>query len=187
LAARWIGHGTRELLIQALAHVRNKSLDAIRQSADLPQVFAQFDRHYEQRTGTRSRPYPGALEALSALKSQSCRLAVVTNKEGRHTDTVLRVHDLTHWFDVVISGDTLPTKKPDPAGVLHCLTQWGLSPSEALFVGDSSIDAQTARRAGVAVHLFTHGYNMGQDVRDSQPDRVLDHFSQLLRAVKVAG
>jgi phosphoglycolate phosphatase len=127
--------------------------------------------------------YPGVLETLGALRAQRCHLAVVTNKEGRHTDTVLRALGLSSAFDMVISGDTLPTKKPNPSGVQHCLQRWGVAPEQALFVGDSSIDAQTARNAGVAVFLMTYGYNMGADVRDSQPDRVLDHFGQVLRAV----
>jgi phosphoglycolate phosphatase len=183
LAARWIGHGTRELLVQGLAHARHTSLDAVRADPALPEVFAVFDGHYERRTGTRSHLYPGVLETLGALRAQRCHLAVVTNKEGRHTDTVLRALGLSSAFDMVISGDTLPTKKPNPSGVQHCLQRWGIAPEQALFVGDSSIDAQTARNAGVAVFLMTYGYNMGADVRDSQPDRVLDHFGQVLRAV----
>jgi len=183
LAARWIGHGTRELLVQGLAHARHTSLDAVRADPTLPEVFAVFDGHYERRTGTRSHLYPGVLETLGALRAQRCHLAVVTNKEGRHTDTVLRALGLSNAFDMVISGDTLPTKKPNPSGVQHCLQRWGFAPDQALFVGDSSIDAQTARNAGVAVFLMTYGYNMGADVRDSQPDRVLDHFGQVLRAV----
>lgn len=183
LAARWIGHGTRELLVQGLAHARHTSLDAVRADPALPEVFAVFDGHYERRTGTRSHLYPGVLETLGALRAQRCHLAVVTNKEGRHTDTVLRALGLSSAFDMVISGDTLPTKKPNPSGVQHCLQRWGIAPEQALFVGDSSIDAQTARNAGVAVFLMTYGYNMGADVRDSHPDRVLDHFGQVLRAV----
>ncbi len=183
LAARWIGHGTRELLVQGLAHARHTSHDAVRADPALPEVFAVFDGHYERRTGTRSHLYPGVLETLGALRAQRCHLAVVTNKEGRHTDTVLRALGLSSAFDMVISGDTLPTKKPNPSGVQHCLQRWGIAPEQALFVGDSSIDAQTARNAGVAVFLMTYGYNMGADVRDSHPDRVLDHFGRVLRAV----
>ncbi|MEY2780554.1 MAG: Phosphoglycolate phosphatase [Pseudomonadota bacterium] len=187
LAARWIGHGTRELLIQGLAHARGMDLHAVRDDPRLPEVFATFDGHYERRTGTRSHLYPGVREALETLRAHHCRLAVVTNKEGRHTDTVLRAHGLSSAFDMVISGDTLPTKKPNPSGVLHCLQRWGVAPQDALFVGDSSIDAQTARQAGVSIFLMSYGYNMGADVRESRPDRVLDHFSQVMRAVLKPG
>jgi phosphoglycolate phosphatase len=176
----WIGHGTKELLIQALASVTNTSVEAVRQGADLKQALPVFDRHYQARCGTRSHLYPQVREVLAALRARGCKLAVVTNKEGRYTDTVLRVHDLHAAFDVIVSGDTFPVKKPDPTSVLTYLSRWGINPSEALFVGDSSIDAATARNAGVPVWLLPYGYNMGQPVQVCAPDRVIADFSALL-------
>ena len=176
---RWIGHGTHELLIQALATATGSDAAGVRAGDLLAGAGATFDRHYQQRCGTRSRPYAGVREALARLRARGVRLAVVTNKEGRYTDTVLRAHGLTTTFDRVISGDTLPTKKPDPAGVLACLHEFGVLRQRALFVGDSSIDAATARNAGVAVWLLPHGYNMGEPVERARPDRVIADFSAL--------
>jgi phosphoglycolate phosphatase len=177
---RWIGHGTRELLIQALAQVSGQDAAQVRHSALLGDALPVFDRCYQARCGTRSHLYPHVRETLARLRERGCRLAVVTNKEGRYTDTVLRVHGLLEAFDLVVSGDTLPTRKPDPAGVLLGLRQWQVDPARALFVGDSSIDAATARRAGLAVWLLPYGYNMGAPVQDCRPDRVIDDFSELL-------
>lgn len=182
LATRWIGHGTRELVAQALAHATGADLASARLEARLPQALARFDHHYQGCVGTRCLLYPQVRETLTALGERGCRLAVVTNKEGRHTERVLRALQLQQAFDCVISGDTLPTRKPDPAGVRFCLERWRIRPTQALFVGDSAIDAQTARRAGVPVYLMRYGYNGGLDVRASRPDRVLDHFSELLQA-----
>ncbi len=175
----WIGNGTRELLIQALAFVRRISGAQVRASADLPVIAAEFNRHYEARCGTRSQPYPHVREVLQALRADGVRLAVVTNKEGRYTQRVLDAHGFSPLFDRVISGDTLPTKKPDPAGVRACLAAFGVPPPRALFVGDSSIDAATARNAGLPVWLLPYGYNMGQPVAACAPDRVLDDFLAL--------
>jgi phosphoglycolate phosphatase len=177
---RWIGHGTKELLIQALAQVSGQGVEKVRQSPELREALPVFDRCYQARCGTRSLLYPHVRETLAMLRERGCRLAVVTNKEGRYTDTVLRVHGLHEAFDLVVSGDTLPTKKPNPAGVLRGLGDWGISPDKALFVGDSSIDAATARNAGVAVWLLPYGYNMGASVEDCRPDRVIQDFSELL-------
>ncbi|MDP1656157.1 MAG: phosphoglycolate phosphatase [Hylemonella sp.] len=177
---RWIGHGTRELLIQALAFVRQLPVDAIRTSDTLPMIAAEFDRHYQRRCGTRSQLYPQVREALQQLRQQGVRLAVVTNKEGRYTQTVLAAHDLVPLFDRVVSGDSLPTKKPDPAGIHSCLTQFEVRPERALFVGDSSIDVATARNAGVPVWALPYGYNMGQPIEACAPDRVIADFSMLL-------
>lgn len=176
---RWIGHGTRELLVQALAHVREQSVAEVRAAADLPQIAAVFDTHYQRRCGTRSHLYPHVREVLQTLRGQGVRLAVVTNKEGRYTQTVLAAHDLEPLFDRVVSGDTLSTKKPDPAGIRSCLAQFEVDISRALFVGDSSIDVATARNAGVPVWALPYGYNMGQPIEACGPDRVIADFSAL--------
>ncbi len=173
---RWIGYGTRELLIQALAFVRKLSVDAVRAFDTLPLIAAEFDRHYQRRCGTRSQLYPQVREALQQLRQQGVRLAVVTNKEGRYTQTVLAAHALVPLFDRVVSGDSLPTKKPDPAGIHSCLAQFEVRPERALFVGDSSIDVATARNAGVPVWALPYGYNMGQPIEACAPDRVIDDF-----------
>ena len=176
----WIGHGTRSLLIQALAYSGGVSVDSVRSSANLGTVAAAFDGHYQRRCGTRSHLYPQVRETLTALKARGVKLAVVTNKEARYTRTVLDAHQLTPLLHQVVSGDTLPTKKPDPAGIHLCLAQFGIVPARALFVGDSSIDVATARNAGVAVWALPYGYNMGQPIEACAPDRVIADCSVLL-------
>lgn len=179
---RWIGHGTRTLLVQALAFARGQTVEQVRAWPDLTDIAAVFDRHYQARCGTRSHLYPHVREVLKALRNQGVRLAVVTNKEGRYTQTVLAAHDLGPMFDRVVSGDTLPTKKPDPAGIRSCLVQFEVDATRALFVGDSSIDVATARNAGVPVWALPYGYNMGQPIEACGPDRVIADFSALTAA-----
>ena len=179
LVNNWIGHGTRELLIQALSFVGKTSEEKIRQSPGLNPIAAEFDRNYQKRCGTRSHLYPQVREVLATLRAQGVKLAVVTNKEGRYTQTILEVHNLANQFDAVISGDTLPVKKPNPAGIEHCLAQFNVPKDRALFVGDSSIDVATARNAGIAVWALPYGYNMGQPIESCEPDRVIADISLL--------
>lgn len=176
----WIGHGTRELLIQALAWCQGTSTNAVRHSAEFPRIEAAFQGHYLARCGTRSHLYPQVRETLTKLRAQGVKLAVVTNKEDRYTRTVLDAHRLTPLFDRVISGDTLPVKKPDPAAIHACLNDFGVAPVRALFVGDSSIDVATARNGGIAVWALPYGYNMGQPIEACGPDRVVTDVSALL-------
>jgi len=176
----WIGHGTRTLLIQALAFAGKTNVATVSASSNLKLMAAEFDGHYQRRCGTRSHLYPQVRETLVALRGQGVKLAVVTNKEGRYTRTVLDVHQLSPLLDCVVSGDTLPTKKPDPAGIQSCLAQFAVPPHRALFVGDSSIDVATARNAGVAVWALPYGYNMGQPIEACAPDRVIADCSALL-------
>ncbi len=176
----WIGHGTRELLISALAYVQHKPIEAVRTDALLPAYLAEFDVHYQQRCGTRSHLYPQVRETLTALFELGVKLAVVTNKEGRYTTTVLNAHNLMPLLHRVVSGDTMPVKKPNPAGIQSCMEQFGVAPERALFVGDSSIDVATARNAGIAVWALPYGYNMGQPIEACAPDRVIADCSVLL-------
>jgi len=176
----WIGHGTLTLLVQAVADRSGQSVEAVRSGELLRQMLPAYDGFYQQRCGTRSHLYPKVRETLQALRAQGVKLAVVTNKESRYTQVVMNVHQLGPLFDAVVSGDTFPTKKPDPAGVLQCLAQFGAAKERTLFVGDSSIDAATARNAGVPVWLLPYGYNMGQAIDACAPDRVVSDFSSLL-------
>ena len=180
---QWIGQGTRELLLQAVAFVSATDVAAVRASESLRLIAAEFDRNYHQRCGTRSRPYPQALAVLALLRAGGARLALVTNKESRYTQRVLDAHQLAGLFDRVVSGDTLGTRKPSPDGVLHCLAAFDVAPRRALFVGDSSIDVETARNAGVAVWALAHGYNMGQPITRCEPDRVFGGFGAMLEAL----
>ncbi|MFC7410032.1 phosphoglycolate phosphatase [Hydrogenophaga atypica] len=178
--AAWIGHGTRELLIQALAQASGTDVATVRASGTLPLIAAEFDRHYAARCGTRSQPYPHVVDTLHTLRAQGVKLAVVTNKEGVYTRRVLDAHSLTPLFDRVVSGDSLPSKKPDPAGAKGCMAELCVSADRTLFVGDSSIDAATARNAGVRVWLLPYGYNMGKPVSACKPDRVIADLRALL-------
>lgn len=178
--ALWIGHGTGELLLQALAHAAGRPAAEVRGSSLLRSAQPLFAADYERRCGTTSRLYPQAREVLEALGQCGIRRALVTNKEQRFTQSVLRRHGLRALLDRVVCGDTLPTRKPDPGGVQDCLRAFGVAPERALFIGDSSIDVATARNAGVAVWALTHGYNMGRPIAEAAPDRVLDGFQPML-------
>lgn len=175
----WIGHGTLTLLVQAVADRSGMTLEAVRSSELLRQMVPVYDDFYKQRCGTRSHLYPQVRETLHRLRQQGVKLAVVTNKESRYTRVVMDAHQLWPLFDEVISGDSFATKKPDPVGVLHCLEKFGTVRERTLFVGDSSIDAATARNAGVAVWLLPYGYNMGQPIEACSADRVIADFSFL--------
>jgi len=181
----WIGHGTRELLIQALAFVGDTSANLVRQSDSFKLIEAEFGKFYERRCGTRSHLYPHVRETLHALRAAGVKLVVMTNKEGRYTQTVLDAHQMTPLFDLVISGDTLPVKKPNPAGIADCLQRFGVAPERALFVGDSSIDVATARNGGIAVWALPYGYNMGEPIEACKPDRVIPDFSALTTPLPV--
>lgn len=176
----WIGLGAEHLLSSALL---NGGLDEAGIQSNFEDYFSSFKQFYLERSGTASKPYPGLLDCLFSLKEWGYKLGIVTNKMGSATELVLQAHGFTELFDVVISGDTIPSKKPDAAPVLLALGKLQVGPAGTLFVGDSMTDVKSAKSAGVETWVFTHGYHKGDfdDVASlsPQPDRVLADFAEL--------
>lgn len=177
-----VGHGTQSLMLHAYAELKGVTPASVKESGELDRIMAIYARCYLARCGQTSELYPHVREALEALRAEGVKLAVVTNKESHYTMPILDAHALTHLFDRVVCGDTFPIRKPDPAGVNACMTEFGTDVSTTLFVGDSSVDVATARNAGVAVWALPYGYNMGQPIEASQPDRLISDFSVFLQA-----
>ncbi len=180
----WIGHGSRELMVRAYADATQTPVDRVRQCAGGDSLMDVFSRFHEQRCGQRSRLFPQVVESLEALQRLGVVLAVLTNKETRFARLVLERHGLQDYFDLLIAGDTLPARKPDPLPVQHCLRELGVSADRALLVGDSTIDILTGRNAGVRCWAVPYGYNGGVPIRDCEPDRVIDDISQVVRAAR---
>lgn len=180
---RWIGHGTGELLLQAVGHALGLSADALRQSGRMADIVPHYDEFYERRCGTRSRLYPDVRETLGALRAAGIKIAIVTNKESRYTERLLEAHALGQQFDALQCGDTTPARKPDPTGILEVMSKLGVPAGRSLFVGDSSIDVATARNAGLPIWLVPYGYNRGQPIAEAGGDRIIESMAEISRAL----
>jgi phosphoglycolate phosphatase len=170
---RLIGRGARALMLQLL--------DRIGATAGAEAVLASLDRHLVASTGTLSRPYPGAHEALALLREHGVRVACVTNKEMRHAERVLRVHGFDTALDLVIGGNSLPQKKPHPSVLQHVAQTLGVPLAAMAHLGDSAVDVQAARNAGVAAWAVPWGYNAGEPIEASAPDRIFTSLMAMAR------
>ena len=117
-------------------------------------VLADFIEHYK-RAALNTVVFDGALDALAELRAAGHKLALCTNKPQAALTPTLISGGLESYFDVVVAGDTLPVRKPDPAPVHYILSE--LAVDTCIFVGDSEVDGETARRAKVPFLLFTEG------------------------------
>ncbi len=181
----WVGNGVEMLVKRALANDLSGAADP----ALLARALPIFEALYAENTSTRSRLYPGVLEGLDWLQAQGLRMGCVTNKAARFTEPLLRDLGIADRFEIVISGDTLPVKKPDPGPLLFGAKFFGVAPEAALMVGDSISDVKAARAAGFRILCMSYGYNHGEDIRDYHPDAVLDsmaEFPQVIAARAVA-
>lgn len=138
-------------------------------------MVAAFSARYEEAV-TLTEVYPGVPEALRALAEAGHLLGICTNKPLAPTRAVLAHLGLDGFFGTVIGGDSLPTRKPDPAPLLHAVDRIGRP--RAIFVGDSEVDAETARAAGLPFLLFTEGYRK-TPVQDLPHSAVFSDFAQL--------
>ena len=151
---------------------------------EIDDAIKVFKRHYAEVNGSRTRVYPGVLEALERMRELDLRLAVVTNKAQDFTLPLLERTGLAPYFDVVVSGDTLSVKKPDPAVVSHACELLGVALGRALMIGDSVNDALAARRAGLPVLLVSYGYSEGMPVDSIECDGLLSTTCDALPRIR---
>ena len=173
-----IGAGTRELMLKLLARCFLEQ-PALAERVRTGDVLSSMDEHYAMTTGTSAVPYGGCHEALADIKTIGVRLACVTNKESRHARRVLEAAQLHGYFDLVIGGDSLNEKKPHASVLHHVAAHFGVATARVAHVGDSSIDVQAARNAGVAAWAVPYGYNAGVPVAQAHPDRLFDSLPQV--------
>ncbi len=171
----WVGNGVERLVRRALVNALEGEPDQELFERAMP-IFSAL---YADNTSKRSRLYPGVVEGLDWLARQPVRLGCVTNKAERYTLPLLRDLGVLERFEIVVSGDTLATKKPDPGPLLHVANHFGVPPENALMVGDSMSDVKAARAAGFTIVCMSYGYNHGEDIRDYHPDVVIDSMAAL--------
>jgi phosphoglycolate phosphatase len=175
----FVGKGIPNLVARALAG----ALDAEPDAALFARALPLYLDCYESVNGRHTIVYPGVREGLDAFKAAGYPLACVTNKAERFTLPLLKQMKLADYFGIVVAGDTLPKKKPDPLPLTHACGRLGIAPSEMLMIGDSLNDTIAARAAGCPVFCVPYGYNEGHDVRELDVDAIVDTLFEASRLI----
>jgi phosphoglycolate phosphatase len=168
----WVGNGVERLCRRALIG----QLDGEPSDADFAKAYPIFLELYAANTSQRSRLFPGVRDGLDRFKAAGYLLGCVTNKAAQFTLPLLTDLGLKDDFRIIISGDDLAEKKPHPLPLLHAAQALGVTPAEALMLGDSKSDVKAARAAGFQIVCLSYGYNHGEDIRNENPDAVIDSF-----------
>lgn len=171
----WIGNGVSRLVKRALTD----SMDGEPDSDDYEKGYALFLEAYGENVSAKSRPYDGVVAGLEKLKDMGFRLACVTNKAESFTLPLLADLELDEYFELVVSGDSLPRKKPDPLPLTHACEYFGITPDQGILVGDSANDVKAAIAAGMPVICVNYGYNQGVDLTTLQTQGVIDSLEKL--------
>ncbi len=166
----YVGNGAPLLIRRALGDQASE--------AEVQEALEFFLEYYREHDLDYTTLYPGVKESLDRLRAAGKRMAVLTNKPVRVSQAIidgLGVHD--HFFRVY-GGNSFDFKKPNPIGVEALRKEAGVSRDRTMMVGDSSVDVQTARNAGVACCGVTYGFQP-ETLADPAPDLLVDRMEEL--------
>jgi phosphoglycolate phosphatase len=174
----WVGNGADILIQRALSGNANIStnLDNTLKERAL-EIFYQV---YESHSCIETRLYPNVLETLTALKKRSYRLAIITNKPERFIAPIINGLALNGVVVLIIGGDTLEKRKPDPLPLNYACQQLSVNVEQCVMIGDSKNDILAAKAAQMQSIALTYGYNYGENIAKYQSELVIDHFADLL-------
>jgi phosphoglycolate phosphatase len=171
----YIGHGAPMLMSRALGGVATEE--------ELARGLAYFLQHYEEHKLDNTCLYPGIAETLAKLRQLDIAMAVLTNKPVKISVRILEALAIAQYFHSIYGGDSFETKKPDPLGAKKILSEFRVSPSDAMMIGDSEVDIQTARNASMTAAAVNFGFGI-HDRAQHPADIYLDHMSDLLDVVE---
>ncbi len=171
----WVGNGVQKLVARALMNKLEGEVDKDLYNKAYP-IFLEL---YKKNNAKKSRLYDGVLEAIGFIKNNNFKLGCVTNKAEAFTIPLLKELKIFDKFEIIISGDTLERKKPDPLPLTHAAEFFNENPKDGLLIGDSISDIKAARAAGFKVICMSYGYNHGIDIRTQNPDVVIDSMIKI--------
>lgn len=150
----------------------------VRESGDVARLGAAFQAAYDAR-GATVRAFDGVPALLEDLRRAGIPLALVTSKASARVALDQQASALGHCVDVLVSADDVDRGKPDPQGVLLACGRLGVSPSDAVVVGDSPVDVAAGRAAGARTVAVTYGLHTAAELEASAPDHIVDDVAQL--------
>ncbi|SNR75993.1 phosphoglycolate phosphatase [Puniceibacterium sediminis] len=171
----FIGNGVEMLVRRCLRHVGQDP-------QDLGRALALFQGYYARDLTTLTRPYPGVLTLLETLREAGLVLGLCTNKPEKPARDLCQSLDIDKFFQVILGGDTLAVRKPDPAPLRHVVAALGGTAPETLYVGDSETDYLTTRRAGIRFAYFEGGYQR-TPIAGFKPDLKVAEMGDLARRI----
>jgi len=166
----YVGNGAPVLIRRAVGPQASEQ--------DLQEALEFFLEYYREHYLDYTTLYPGVRPALDRLRDAGKRMAVLTNKPVRISKAILDGLGVGGHFFQVYGGNSFDLKKPDPVGVFALMKEAGVPAGRTLMIGDSSVDIQTARNAGIAACGVTYGFQP-ETLADPVPDRVMDSMEEV--------
>jgi phosphoglycolate phosphatase len=177
----YVGEGVDRLVERLLT----ERPDGEAEPALFERAAEDFRSHYASVLTRASHPFSGVVSTLKILTERGFKLACVTNKPARFTEPLLEGLALRGYFDLILSGDSLPHKKPDALPLVHSARAFGIDCANLLMVGDSPVDTGTARAAGCPVFCVPYGYRGTLAVQELDCDAIVPTLPDLLDLIRL--
>jgi len=176
----WVGNGAQTLVKRALLGTRQIEGKDVDETL-FHKAHTLFLDAYAKHLCEATRPYPGVIETLTALKARGYRLSIITNKPEQFVAPILEGLGFGRLIEHYLGGDSLPMKKPDPLPLHHMCETMGVRIEESIMVGDSKNDILAANACGMQSIGVAYGYNYGEDIRTYNPTVVVENFEEILK------
>ena len=165
---KYVGKGVERLMSQTLNGTDFK---------DIPRAVSLFKQHYSENLVNYTNFYPHGREILEHFKDK--KQAICSNKPEGFVRQILESLNGLHPFEAIVGGDSVKSKKPDPEGLNHILEQLNVSADEAVLIGDSPVDIETGKRAGVYTCVVNYGLGFAEEIDAAKPDYSIDCLLEL--------
>ena len=166
----YVGSGAPVLIRRALGEQASET--------EVEEALEFFLEYYREHYLDYTVLYPGVRESLDRLRDAGKRMAVLTNKPVRISKAILDGLGVSGHFFQVYGGNSFDFKKPNPIGIEALQRETGVASPGTLMIGDSSVDIQTARNAGIASAGMTYGFQP-ETLADPAPDHLFDSMPEL--------
>ena len=171
----YVGNGVLPLLEKVISRSNVET--------NLDDALKIFRKHYEEHLLDSTRLYPGVMEILKHFSDVN--MGLVSNKPERFANKILKGLKVNCFFPVVIGGDTLKTKKPDPEGINMIRDRFSVDPHETVIVGDAGVDIESGKKAGIHTCGVSYGLRDRSELIEAGADKIIDDIRELKNYIKI--
>lgn len=169
----FVGNGVVKLIERALPKEHQEDAAVLKK---------RFDEIYEDSCLNNTKPYPGVFELINNLADQDYNLAVVTNKPQEHAIKIVKTL-FPNCFKYIFGSSSRHPKKPDPCLTNLTINLFDVNKNEAVYIGDSDVDMQTAKNAKIKSIGVSWGFRGRQELLDNGANTVVDHASEIIGVI----
>ena len=184
-----IGHKNREakevrsFLGNGPSNLLKKCLSSDLEEEEFAKVLDQYKAYYQINMHNKTIPYPGIIDLLEELKNRGYKLAIVSNKQDEAVKVLVEKY-FKGLIDTAAGESAAIKRKPAPDTIYKAIEVLGSKRDEAIYVGDSEVDAKAAKNAGIPCVLVTWGFRDREDLEKEKPDYIIDRAGDLLHILE---